>query len=39
MGKNVLIISTSPRVGSNSDLLANEFGRGAKMLATMLRLC
>ncbi len=30
MGKNVLIVSTSPRVGSNSDLLANEFGRGAK---------
>ncbi len=30
MGKNVLIVSTSPRVGSNSDLLANEFGREAK---------
>ena len=30
MGKNVLILSTSPRKGSNSDILANEFGRGAK---------
>ncbi len=30
MGKNVLIISTSPRVGSNSELLASEFARGAK---------
>ena len=30
MGKNVLVISTSPRTGSNSDLLANEFARGAK---------
>ena len=29
MGKNVLIISTSPRVGSNSELLASEFARGA----------
>ena len=30
MSKNVLIISTSPRKGSNSDLLANEFLRGAQ---------
>ena len=30
MGKNVLVISTSPRTGSNSELLANEFARGAK---------
>ena len=30
MGKNVLIISTSPRAGSNSELLAGEFGRGAR---------
>ena len=30
MGKTVLVISTSPRTGSNSELLANEFARGAK---------
>ena len=30
MSKNVLIISTSPRAGSNSELLSGEFGRGAK---------
>ena len=30
MSKKVLIISTSPRTGSNSEILANEFGRGAK---------
>lgn len=30
MNKNVLIISTSPRKGSNSDLLADEFLRGAQ---------
>ena len=30
MNKKVLIISTSPRAGSNSELLACEFGRGAK---------
>ena len=30
MGKKVLVISTSPRTGSNSELLANEFARGAK---------
>ena len=30
MSKNVLIISTSPRKGSNSDLLADEFLRGAQ---------
>ena len=29
MGKRVLIISTSPRVGSNSELLSSEFARGA----------
>ena len=29
MGKRVLIISTSPRVGSNSESLASEFARGA----------
>ena len=29
MGKSVLIISTSPRLGSNSELLASEFARGA----------
>ena len=27
MGKNILIISTSPRVGSNSELLASEFAK------------
>ena len=32
MSKNVLIISTSPRKGSNSDLLANEFLRGAQVV-------
>ena len=26
----VLVISASPRVGSNSDALANEFARGAQ---------
>lgn len=30
MGKHVLIISTSPRKGSNSELLATEFGKGAQ---------
>ena len=30
MSKNVLIISTSPRKDSNSEILAMEFGRGAK---------
>ncbi len=29
MGKRVLIISTSPRTGSNSEMLAAEFARGA----------
>ena len=28
--KNVLIISTSPRKGGNSDMLATEFAKGAK---------
>lgn len=30
MKKNVLIISTSPRKGGNSDALAEEFARGAR---------
>ncbi len=30
MSKNVLILSGSPRKGGNSDLLCNEFMRGAK---------
>ena len=30
MSKKVLIISTSPRKGSNSDTLAEEFARGAR---------
>lgn len=30
MGKKVLVISTSPRKGSNSELLASEFARGAR---------
>ncbi len=30
MGKRVLVISTSPRKGSNSELLASEFARGAR---------
>lgn len=30
MSKSVLIISTSPRKGSNSDALAEEFARGAR---------
>lgn len=30
MGKSVLIISSSPRKGGNSDLLCDEFLRGAK---------
>lgn len=30
MRKKVLIISTSLRTGSNSDILAKEFERGAK---------
>ena len=29
-GKNVLVISSSPRRGGNTDLLADEFVRGAK---------
>lgn len=29
MSKNILIISTSPRRGSNSETLADEFARGA----------
>ena len=30
MSKQVLVISTSPRKGGNSDTLANEFARGAR---------
>ena len=30
MSKNVLIISTSPRTGGNSDILADEFMKGAE---------
>ncbi len=30
MGKKVLIVSTSPRKGGNSEILANEFERGAR---------
>ncbi len=30
MSKNVLILSTSPRKGGNSDILADEFERGAR---------
>ena len=30
MSKNVLILSSSPRKGGNSDLLCDEFIRGAK---------
>ena len=30
MSKKVLILSTSPRKGGNSDLLCDEFMRGAK---------
>ena len=30
MSKNILIISTSPRKGGNSDALAEEFARGAR---------
>lgn len=29
MSKNVLVISSSPRKGDNSDTLCNEFIRGA----------
>ena len=30
MSKHVLIISTSPRKGGNSDVLVDEFARGAQ---------
>lgn len=30
MAKKVLIISSSPRKGGNSDVLCDEFARGAK---------
>ena len=30
MNKRVVVISTSPRLGGNSDLLAEEFARGTK---------
>ena len=30
MSKKVLVISTSPRKGGNSDVLADEFVRGAQ---------
>ncbi len=30
MSKNILVISTSPRKGGNSETLADEFIRGAK---------
>lgn len=30
MGKKILILSTSPRKGSNSDALAEEFAKGAR---------
>ena len=33
--KNVLILSGSPRKGGNSDLLCDEFMRGAKERETM----
>lgn len=29
MCKNILILSTSPRKGGNSDILADEFAKGA----------
>ena len=29
MSKNILILSSSPRLGGNSDTLCNEFMRGA----------
>ena len=38
MGKNILIISTSPRVGSNSELLASEFAKGAAQAGLCLAL-
>ena len=30
MSKKILILSTSPRKGGNSDLLADAFARGAR---------
>ena len=30
MGKNILIIATSPRPGGNSEILADEFAQGAR---------
>ena len=30
MGKNVLILSASPRKGGNSDILCDEFKEGAE---------
>ena len=36
MAKKVLIISTSLRGGSNSDILANECAKGAKGIRTAL---
>lgn len=32
--KNVLIISSTPRVNGNSEILANEFAKGARFLLT-----
>ena len=37
MAKKVLIISTSLRGGSNSDMLANECAKGAKDVGRILR--
>ncbi|WP_426743222.1 hypothetical protein [Mediterraneibacter faecis] len=37
MVKKVLIISTSLRGGSNSDILANECAKGAKDVGRILR--
>lgn len=36
MRRSVLIISSSPRKGGNSDILADEFGRGAREAGAMV---
>ena len=37
--KNVLIISSSPRIGGNSDLLCDELAKGAMDAGHNVRAC
>ncbi len=39
MGKRILVLSASPRQGGNSDILCDEFIRGAAEGGTAVRRC